>query len=116
MQNNLAQALIDRGVINTKTRILARCPITAMGHAPAEQSLFLTVEKVIHDAGELKFISSHRTGRKYSVPVDKIQQIDGMDPVRLAAAYDIKPSGDKRAAGKKRGRKPRINTLEQMHG
>ena len=31
MNNNLARALLDRGVINNKTRILAKCPMMAFG-------------------------------------------------------------------------------------
>jgi|APCry1669188970_1035186.scaffolds.fasta_scaffold91714_1 hypothetical protein len=116
MKTSLAQALIDRGIINSTTRIIAKCPIFAMGNAPAEQTLPLTVNRVIYEADEIKFISTTRTGKKYSVPSSKVEMIDGMHPVRLAAAYDIKPDGLKRAPGKKRGRKPRINTQEQLNG
>ena len=49
MNNNLARALIDRGVINNKTRILARCPVSAFGGMPTEESLTLTVDRVRHD-------------------------------------------------------------------
>lgn len=108
MNNQLAKALIDRGIINRTTRIIARCPIRAMGNAPAEQTLALTVNRVVYEEGQMLFISSHRSGRKYSVPVGKIELIDGMHPTRLAAAYDIKDTGDKKAAGKKRGRKPKV--------
>lgn len=108
MNTQLAKALIDRGVINRTTRIIAKCPIRAMGNAPAEQSLALTVDRVVYENNQMLFITSHRSGRKYSVPVNKIELIDGMHPVRLAAAYDIKDTGDKKSAGKKRGRKPKV--------
>lgn len=107
MQNELAQALIDRGVINNNTRIIARCPIIAMGGAPAEQELALTVDRAYFEDGALKFRASHRSGKKYSVPVEKIIIVDGMDPARLALAYDIKADGTKKLSGKKRGRKPK---------
>ena len=110
MNIELATALINRGVVNTKTRILARCPVPAFGGMPMEKRLFLNVDKVISDEGTLKFISSHRSGRKFSVPIDKIDEIDGMEPTRLGLAYDIKANGALRGGGKKRGRKPRINT------
>jgi len=116
MNEALATALINRGVVNTKTRILARCPVAAFGGMPMEKRLFLNVDKVISDEGTLKFISSHRSGRKFSVPIDKIDEIDGMEPTRLVLAYDIKPNGATRGGGKKRGRKPRINTLENING
>ena len=110
MNIELATALINRGVVNTKTRILARCPVPAFGGMPMEKRLFLNVDKVVSDEGTMKFISSHRSGRKFSVPIDKIDEIDGMEPTRLGLAYDIKPNGANRCGGKKRGRKPRINT------
>jgi hypothetical protein len=110
MNIELAQALITRGVINDGTRILAKCPVSAFGGVPTEREIFLTVNKIISDEGTLKFISSHRTGRKFSVPLDKIIEVDGMEPTRLGLAYDIKDNGSKKSAGKKRGRKPRINT------
>jgi len=116
MNIELATALINRGVVNTKTRILARCPVPAFGGMPMEKQLFLNVDKVVSDEGTMKFISSHRSGRKFSVPIDKIDEIDGMEPTRLGLAYDIKPNGVVRGGGKKRGRKPRINTLENING
>lgn len=108
MNTQLAKALIDRGIITRTTRIIARCPIRAMGNAPAEQTLALTVNRVVYEEGQMLFISSHRSGRKYSVPVGKIELIDGMHPTRLAAAYDIKDTGAIKSAGKKRGRKPKV--------
>ena len=112
MNNNLAKALIDRGVINGNTRILAKCPVSAFGGMPTEEELFLTVNTVRFDEGTYKFISSHRSGRKFVVPCEKIIKVDGMEPTRLGLAYDIKADGLKKAAGKKRGRKPRINNTE----
>jgi hypothetical protein len=116
MNIELATALISRGIVNNKTRILARCPIAAFGGMPMEKRLFLNVDRVVSDEGTMKFISSHRSGRKFSVPIDKIEEIDGMEPTRLGLAYDIKADGGKKGAGKKRGRKPRINTLENING
>jgi hypothetical protein len=116
MNIELASALINRGIVNNRTRILARCPVPAFGGMPTEKLLFLNVDKVISEDGTMKFISCHRSGRKFSVPIDKIIEIDGMEPVRLGLAFDIKADGIKKGAGKKRGRKPRINTLESING
>jgi hypothetical protein len=116
MNIELATTLISRGIVNNKTRILARCPVPAFGGMPTEKLLFLNVDKVVSEDGTMKFISSHRSGRKFSVPIDKISEIDGMEPTRLGLAYDIKSNGSVRGAGKKRGRKPRINTLENING
>jgi hypothetical protein len=110
MNIELATTLINRGIVNNKTRILARCPVPAFGGMPTEKRLFLNVDRVVSDEGTMKFISTHRSGRKFSVPIDKIEEIDGMEPTRLGLAYDIKANGTARGGGKKRGRKPRINT------
>lgn len=116
MNTGLAQALLKRGIINQSTRVIAKCPVMGMGGAPTEKLLPLNIERAVYEEHQLQFMASHRDGRRYKVPVDKIIEIDGMNPVRLAAAYDIKATGDKRPAGKKRGRKPRINILEQENG
>jgi hypothetical protein len=112
MNTDLTRALIEKKVINRKTRILAKCPVTVFGGMPGEQELFLNVDNVVWEDNNFKFIASHRNGRKFSVPTDKIMEIDGMEPTRLGLAYDIKPNGAARGGGKKRGRKPRINTME----
>lgn len=109
MNLSLAQALINRGIINNTTRIIAKCPVWGMGQAPALQRLPLTVDKVVFEQGEMSIVSFHRDGRRFVVPLDKIELIDGMNPVRLAAAYDIKDDGLKKLNGKKRGRKPKNN-------
>lgn len=116
MKTELAKALIERGVINNNTRIVADCPVLAMGDMPAEVEMTLTVDRAYFEDGIIKFFASNKAGRRYSVPATKIKIVDGMDPVRLAAAYDIKPDGIKRLPGKKRGRKPKVNTGEITHG
>ena len=116
MKSTLAQALIERGIINDNTRIIADCPVRAMGDIPTEVEMTLTVDKAVIVDGMIRLYASDKTGRKFAVPSEKIKWIDGMNPVRLAAAYDIKPDGLKRAPGKKRGRKPKINTGEIIHG
>ena len=40
------------------------------------------------------------------IPADAIYDIEGMEPIRFAKAYDIKPDGSYKEY-KKRGRKPR---------
>ena len=112
MKQQLAQALIERGILNKTSRIYAKCPIIAMGNAPAEAVLALTVDRIVIEDGTIKFHSIHKSGRKYSIPCEEIDNIDGMSPERLAAAYDIKPNGQLRLPGKKRGRKPKA-LLEQ---
>jgi hypothetical protein len=112
LKKSLAEVLINRGIINKTTRIVATCPITAMGHMPAYSSIPLTVTRILVEDGAIKFHSESSSGKKYSVPCEEITIIDGMAPERLAAAYDIKADGLKKLEGKKRGRKPKslLNT------
>jgi hypothetical protein len=105
MKVTLAQALIERGILANNSRIIAKCPVTAMGDMPTEMDIVLTVDKFVVEDGTIKFHSVHKSGRRYSVPCEEIKVIDGMAPERLAAAYDIKPNGKLKPAGKKRGRK-----------
>lgn len=106
MKIQLAQALIERGILNNKSRVYARCPVLGMGNAPTEAVLALTVDRIITEDGTLKLHCVHTSGRRYSIPCEEVNNIDGMAPERLAAAYDIKVAGVK-GAGKKRGRKPK---------
>lgn len=107
MKVTLAQALIERGILANNSRIWATCPIIAMGNAPAEAYIPLTVDRIVCEGGTIKFRAVHSSGRRYSIPCEEVNKIDGMAPERLAAAYDIRPDGLKRAPGKKRGRKSR---------
>ena len=109
MKVSLAQALIERGILNNTSRIYARCPITAMGNMPSEAVIPLTVSRIVAEEGTLKLHCIHTSGRKYSIPCEEVNNIDGMAPERLAAAYDIKPNGNTKSAGKKRGRKPKAS-------
>jgi hypothetical protein len=114
MKQSLAKVLIDRGIINNTTRIIAYCPITAMGNMPAYSSIPLTVNRIIEENQTIKFHTESKTGRRYSVPCEEITLVDGMDPERLAAAYDIKPDGNLRPSGAKRGRKPKQIIVDEL--
>ena len=107
MKQSLAEALIERGILNNNSRIWAHCPVLAMGNAPTEAYIPLTVDRFVYEEGSLKFQATHKSGRRYSIPCTEINNIDGMAPERLAAAYDIKSDGNLRPPGKKRGRKPK---------
>jgi hypothetical protein len=111
MKIELVKALIERGVINKSTCIVADCPVLAMGGMPAEMELPLVVDRIHVDNGVLTIYARNKHGHKYNVDINKIKSIDGMDPLRLGAAYNIKPNGNSGLVGKKRGRKPKLNTV-----
>lgn len=113
MNSSLAQALINRGILNDTSRIVANCPIWSMGDMPDMKEIVLNVDRIVIDDGNIKLQSTSKSsGRRYSVPCEQVLYIDGMAPERLAAAYDIKPDGLKKAIGAKRGRKPKSLSTE----
>ena len=118
MKQSLAEALIERGILNTTSRIWATCPVLAMGNVPTDAYIPLTVDRIVREEGTIKFQAIHKSGRRYSIPCAEINNIDGMAPERLAAAYDIKPDGLVRLPGKKRGRKPKalLNSIGAIDG
>ena len=112
MKISLAQALIERKILDINSRIIAKCPIITIGNMPGEAELVLTVDRVVVEDGAINFHSTAKSGKRYSVPYDKIMYIDGMAPERLAAAFDIKADGKPKPAGARRGRKPKA-TLDK---
>lgn len=107
MKETLAKALITRGILNVNSKIVAKCPILGIGHMPDEKKLTLTVDRIVMENSGIKFFTTASTGKRYSVPCEKVEVIDGMRPARLALAYDIKEDGNIRTMGAKRGRKPK---------
>ena len=113
MDFNLARVLVERNIIKSGTKILAKCPIIGMGGVPAEKELFLVIERIINENDNINCVSKHTNGRRFIVPVEKVSEIDGMEPSRLGLAFDIKLNNLKKV-GKKRGRKPKINITEKI--
>ena len=70
MKIQLAQALIERGILNNTSRVYARCPVLGMGNAPTEAVLPLTVDRIISEDGTLKLHCVHTSGRRYSIPCE----------------------------------------------
>jgi hypothetical protein len=109
MRNELAQALAQRGVLGPGSRIMASCPVEVFGGVDVNKDLILNCERIRNDDGSFSIIASHRSGRRFNLQPDQVMTIDGMDPVRLARAYDIKETGQLSSPGRKRGRKPRTS-------
>ena len=108
MKISLAKALIERGILNDNSRIIARCPIMSMGQMPDMKEIVLHIDRIVEEQNSISFVSTSKTtGRRYNVPCEEVLVIDGMEPERLAAAFDIKSDGRLRTLGAKRGRKPK---------
>lgn len=86
MNNNLLNTLVERNLVTENTLVYARVKTTGLGGNP------VIVEKDIYWRDD--------------VPAEAILDIEGMEPVRFAKAYNIKPDGTV-PVYKKRGRKPK---------
>jgi hypothetical protein len=109
MHYNLAEALVNKGVIKYDTEVEAKC-ITAdlSGIKQIEVISNFLVKRVIKQInGEIVFDLSHQDGRRCKIKAENVITIDGMDPSRIATVYNLKADGSEKTTGKKRGRKPK---------
>jgi hypothetical protein len=61
------------------------------------------------------FVCRDELGKPFIMEFDDLETIDGMDIVRFARVYNIKENGLTGAAGKKRGRKPKV-AINKLNG
>jgi hypothetical protein len=104
MQENLATILVEKGVIKLGTELFSRCDALAMGGAPCNMDLPIKVRLIVINDNNIKFIGRYNN-QNWIIHCDQILAVDGMDPERLASAFDLKINGSKKELGKKRGRK-----------
>jgi hypothetical protein len=115
MNNSLLKVLIDRNIIGVRTEIDARYRGRDIaGHAlVASTGTFLILEIQNSDTGYRFLCADVIDGSRRLLAGDAIVGVDGMDPIRLAANYEIDEDGNRIKVGKRRGRKPRA-VLEAM--
>lgn len=110
MKRQLAEALINKGIMQPGTLLYGYTQTSGLGQTLQTLPLELMMENF---DGEI-FICRDRLGKKYTMHINDVKEVDGMDPIRLASVFDIKADGEKKIAGKKRGRKPKIKTTQLM--
>ena len=115
MDNKLAEALIARNLLPAGTEVRAKH--TAMGLGSVNNVLVssdfsISGHKVKEDGTIVFRLADLRSGAPSSVTAEAIEDIDGMDPVRFAAVWDITAEGGKAVVGKRRGRKPKNRQIE----
>ncbi len=86
MNQQLLNTLVDRKLVTEDTLVYARVRTVGLGGTPT------VVQKDVYWQKDM--------------PAGAILDIEGMEPVRFAKAYNIKPDGSYREH-KKRGRKPK---------
>lgn len=108
MKKQLAEALINKGIMKPGTLLYGKTETSGLGQTLQVVPLELMMENF---DGTI-FNCRDRLGKAYDMHINDVQEVDGMDPVRLASVYNIKADGENKTAGKKRGRKPKIKTAQ----
>jgi hypothetical protein len=109
MKRQLAEALINRGIMKPGTLLYGYTETSGLGQTLQT----LPLELMMEDFDGVIFKCRDRLGKKFTMHINDVKEVDGMDPIRLASVFDIKADGGKKVAGKKRGRKPKVKT-EQL--
>jgi hypothetical protein len=110
MDSNLATSLVNKGVLVTGTEIEAHYRAAGLGGVGTVVAKGeFTIDSVGKTTeGDMIFVAtSTRDGRKQRILAEAVTSIDGMDPSRFAAVYNIKADGSGAKMGKRRGRKPK---------
>ena len=108
MKKELAEALINRGIMKPGTLLYGLTETSGLGQTLQTVPLELMME----DFDGKTFYCRDRLGKKYTMPLKEVREVDGMTPVRLASVFNIKANGTNSVVGKKRGRKPKMKTTQ----
>lgn len=113
MNSSLLKVLVERNIVAARTEIDARYRGNDIAGNPmvATSGTFLVLDIKMTDAGYAFVCADVIDGKRRTIPGAAITQIDGMDPVRLAANYDLDENGQPVKVGKRRGRKPRSQMM-----
>ncbi|RYD44948.1 MAG: hypothetical protein EOP83_31090, partial [Verrucomicrobiaceae bacterium] len=109
MNISLLKVLIERNIIGVRTEIDARYRGRDIAGNPlvAATGTFLILEINPTESGYSFLCADTIDGQRRRLSGDQIVGVDGMDPIRLAANYELDENGNKVKVGKRRGRKPR---------
>jgi len=115
MNLKLASVLVDRKLLKEDCEIDAR--YLANGLSSATHTVLGTfyIKSVDKQEETINFqVANVKDGTIRIVEARDIVAIDGMDPVRYAAVYNIKADGGKAVQGKRRGRRPKVMREEEF--
>lgn len=103
----LLKTLLQRKLIPTNSVFTGRVRTNTLG------GVQLKVRKDVYykRLSMQGFVCRGELGEQYVMEFDDLENIDGMDLQRFAKVYNIKPDGSGSKTGKKRGRKPKEQTL-----
>jgi len=112
----LAKKLLEKGVIRENTEFEAYY-----------NAHYLSCQKNAQILGKFRIVSARMSGDKsriifeglsdddklrYFFSNDDIVTLDGMAPARVASIYNLNAKGEDLAAGKRRGRKPKVQIMD----
>lgn len=106
MNSELYKTLVDKKLIAEGVILYGKVYTLGFGNMP---SLIPKKVQVIQPAPD-GVICQDSNKRRHLIKIEHIESVDGMEPSRFAAVYNIKADGSAKAIGKKRGRKPKVNT------
>ena len=114
MKYNLLRELISRAIIGPFSEVDARYTGLDMAGTPLVPASGNFVIKEIEDDGSAihLFVADTTSGTARRIRHDAIERIEGMLPSRLAATYGIGEDGGTLAASSRRGRKPRVDNID----
>ncbi len=116
MNNSLLKTLIERNLVTARTEIDAVYRGRDIGGAPTviATGTFLILSITYREDGAYIFQCADTVaGSRRNIHGANIVAIDGMDPVRFAANFELTETGEPMKVGKRRGRKPKA-LLAQM--
>jgi hypothetical protein len=108
MKKQLAEALINRGIMKPGTLLYGLTQTSGLGQTLQT----LPLELMMEEFDGTIFYCRDRLGKKYTMHINDVKEVDGMEPTRLASVFNIKADGENKITGKKRGRKPKIKTTQ----
>jgi len=108
MKKQLAEALINRGIMKPGTLLYGLTQTSGLGQTLQT----LPLELMMEEFNGTIFYCRDRLGKKYTMHINDVKEVDGMEPTRLASVFNIKADGENKITGKKRGRKPKIKTTQ----
>jgi len=117
MDNKLAEALVQKGVLKEGTEVRAKHKAMGLGsvnNVIVSGDFSISATHIREDGRVVFKLADLRSGAPSSVFAEDIEDIDGMDPVRFASVYDITADGGKAVVGKRRGRKPKNRQIEEF--
>jgi hypothetical protein len=117
MENKLAEALVNKGVLPAGTEVEARHNVVGLGGVSnvTVTDHFTIAGTRIREDGKVEFsLLTLRNGQESRVFAENVLNIDGMDPIRFASVYNVTADGGKAILGKRRGRKPKNRRPEEL--